>query len=50
MQLEYNVMAYIAMELVRYVAVHDKIQLLESGVENMVHGQLTPVGWSMPIR
>ena len=41
-QLEYNAMAYMTTKLTRYIAIHDSLQLIELGVEDLMHGQLTP--------
>lgn len=41
-QLDYNTITYMAMELANYVSVHDTVQLLELDVEDMVHGHLIP--------
>jgi hypothetical protein len=39
---EYSTITYLAIEMAKYVSVHDTVQLLELGVEDLVHGQLTP--------
>jgi hypothetical protein len=39
---EYSTITYMAIEMAKYVSVHDTVQLLELGVEDLVHGQLTP--------
>jgi hypothetical protein len=40
-QHEYSTITYMAIEMAKYVSVHDTVQLLELGVEDLVHGQLT---------
>jgi hypothetical protein len=40
-QLEYDAMSYMTLELTRYMAIHDTIQLLELGLVDLMHGQLT---------
>jgi hypothetical protein len=39
-QHEYSTITYMAIEMAKYVSVHDTVQLLELGVEDLVHGQL----------
>jgi hypothetical protein len=39
---EMNTIAFMAMEISRYVSIHDSIQLLEQGIEDLVSGHLTP--------
>jgi hypothetical protein len=38
----YAAISYMTTELTRYMAIHDNILLLELGLEDLVHGQLTP--------
>jgi hypothetical protein len=39
---EYSTIMYMAIEMAKYVSVHDTVPLLELGVEDLVHVQLTP--------
>ena len=39
---EFNAISYIAKELANFITTHDDLQLLELGVEDLIHGQLTP--------
>ena len=39
---EFNAIAYIAQELARYISTYDDLHFLKLGVEDLVHGQLTP--------
>jgi hypothetical protein len=41
-QMEFSTVAYATHALARYVTVHDALQLLLLGIEDLVHGQLTP--------
>jgi uncharacterized protein YdiU (UPF0061 family) len=41
-QLEVEAITYMTLEMARFVKVHDTIQQLELGTEDLVHGQLTP--------
>jgi hypothetical protein len=41
-QLEVEAITYITLETARFVKLHDTIQQLELGIEDLVHGQLTP--------
>jgi hypothetical protein len=38
----YAAISYMTTELTRYMVIHDNILLLELGLEDLVHGQLTP--------
>jgi hypothetical protein len=40
--IEYNAMTYMAKGLARFVLIHDGIQRLEQGVEDLIQGHLTP--------
>jgi hypothetical protein len=40
--MDYAAISYMVAELTRYMAIHDNILLLELGLEDLVHGQLTP--------
>lgn len=40
--LRYEAMSYMSVELAPYMAVHDNVQLLELGAEDLIHGHLTP--------
>ena len=40
--LEFKAIAYIANELSRFILVHDSINELENGIDNLVQGRLTP--------
>jgi hypothetical protein len=41
-QVEFGAIAYATTELARFIVVHDDLQQLVLGVEDLVHGQLTP--------
>jgi hypothetical protein len=41
-QVEFSAIAYATTELARFIVVHDDLQQLVLGVEDLVHGQLTP--------
>ena len=40
--LEFNGIAYATQELAKFISIHDDLQLLELGVEDLIHGQITP--------
>ena len=40
--LEFNGIAYATQELAKFISIHDELQLLELGVEDLIHGQITP--------
>jgi hypothetical protein len=40
--LGFEALSYMTTQIARYVAVHDNVQMLELGAEDLVHGQLTP--------
>src|SRR5208282_1574014 len=40
--LEHNILAHAMLELASFVDIHDGIMELELGVEDLIHGQLTP--------
>src|SRR5208282_5848560 len=42
MQMIDRVVSYILREMAQYVDLHDGIQELEAGIENLIRGQLTP--------
>lgn len=41
-QMEYNALGYMTTEIARYVTLHDGLQHLLLGVEDLVHAQPTP--------
>ena len=41
-QLEFSAISYMALELARFFKVHDDLQMLELGIEDLLHGQITP--------
>ena len=40
--LEYNAVAYALSEVADFVELHDSVQILESAITDLVHGQITP--------
>jgi hypothetical protein len=41
-QIEFSAIAYATTELARFIVVHDNLQQLMLGIEDLVHGQLAP--------
>ena len=39
---EYNAIAYMSLEMTRYITLHDNLIALESGIESLMNGELTP--------
>jgi hypothetical protein len=40
--IEYNAITVMSLELTKFVQLHDSLQQLEFGIEDLLHGQLTP--------